>query len=108
VAARLNERTRSVPRPTAVTEVDFTASKGFEANCAPRALEHPKGGESLMAFSQWMAYFRARFESEEGQTMAEYGVVLAVICVLTVGVFSALSGGIGNAINAVIDVLPGN
>ncbi len=32
-----------------------------------------------MVFSQWINYFRARFASEEGQTMAEYGVVLAVI-----------------------------
>ena len=43
---------------------------------------------------------------EEGQTMAEYGVVLAVITVLTVAVFTALSGGITTAINKVIAVLP--
>ncbi len=39
---------------------------------------------------------------EEGQTMAEYGVVLAVITVLTVAVFVALSTGIRGAINQVI------
>ncbi len=39
---------------------------------------------------------------EEGQTMAEYGVVLAVITVLTVAVFVALSAGIRGAINQVI------
>ncbi len=39
---------------------------------------------------------------EEGQTMAEYGVVLAVITVLTVGVFIALSDGIRSAIQNVI------
>jgi Flp pilus assembly pilin Flp len=43
---------------------------------------------------------------DEGQTMAEYGVVLAVITVLTVGVFTLLSGGITTAINKVIAVLP--
>ena len=45
---------------------------------------------------------RARFAREEGQTMAEYAVVLAVITVATVAVFAALSGGIMNAINSVI------
>jgi hypothetical protein len=32
-----------------------------------------------MTFTDLVAYFRARFGVEDGQTMAEYGVVLAVI-----------------------------
>jgi len=43
---------------------------------------------------------------EDGQTMAEYGVVLAVITVALVGAFTLLSGQIGHAINAVSKVLP--
>jgi Flp pilus assembly pilin Flp len=43
---------------------------------------------------------------EEGQTMAEYGVVLAVITVGAVAVFTALSGGITGALNRVIGLLP--
>ena len=43
---------------------------------------------------------------EEGQKMAEYGVVLAVITIGAVAVFTALSGGITGAINAVISKLP--
>jgi len=43
---------------------------------------------------------------EEGQTMAEYGVVLAVLTIATVAVFTALSGGITGAINRVIGILP--
>ncbi len=39
---------------------------------------------------------------EDGQTMAEYGVVLAVITVGAVAVFALLAGGITNALNAVI------
>jgi Flp pilus assembly pilin Flp len=39
---------------------------------------------------------------EEGQTMAEYGVVLAVITVGAVGVFALLGDGITDAINGVI------
>jgi Flp pilus assembly pilin Flp len=42
---------------------------------------------------------------EEGQTMAEYGVVLAVITLLIVGTLTALSGGINGALQAVTDVL---
>jgi Flp pilus assembly pilin Flp len=45
---------------------------------------------------------------QEGQTMAEYGVVLAVLTIATVGVFTLLSGGIKNAIQKVIEILPGN
>jgi Flp pilus assembly pilin Flp len=45
---------------------------------------------------------------QEGQTMAEYGVVLAVLTIATVGVFTLLSDGIRNAIGEVIGLLPGN
>jgi Flp pilus assembly pilin Flp len=48
---------------------------------------------------------RARFAREEGQTMAEYAVVLAVITVATVAVFTALSGGIAGAIGKVTGLL---
>jgi Flp pilus assembly pilin Flp len=43
---------------------------------------------------------------EEGQTMAEYGIVLAVITIAAVGVFTALSGGIQGAISNVTGLLP--
>ncbi len=46
---------------------------------AQRALEMPKGGEPIVTFTDLIQYFRVRFGVEEGQTMAEYGVVLAVI-----------------------------
>ena len=48
----------------------------------------------------------ARLEAERGQTMAEYAVVLAVITVVIVGALTALSGGIGNALNGVAGILP--
>jgi Flp pilus assembly pilin Flp len=58
-----------------------------------------------MTFSDWVAYVRARLQVEEGQTMAEYGVVLAVIAVGCIVAFTALSGGIANAINNVVKTL---
>jgi Flp pilus assembly pilin Flp len=42
---------------------------------------------------------------EEGQTMAEYGVVLAVITIALIAVFTALAGGITNAISTVTNFL---
>ena len=45
--------------------------------------------------------------AEDAQTMAEYGVVLAVITIGAVGVFTLLSGSITSAINAVRANLPG-
>ena len=43
---------------------------------------------------------------ENGQTMAEYGVVLSVITLAVVAVFTALSGGIIGALNRVLSLLP--
>jgi len=44
---------------------------------------------------------------EEGQTMAEYAVILGVITVLVVVTLGFLSDAIIAALNAVIAVLPG-
>ncbi len=60
----------------------------------------PEGGDL-----QVLTKIRARFAREEGQTMAEYAVVLAVITVATVAVFTALSGGISGAIGKVTGIL---
>jgi len=43
---------------------------------------------------------------EEGQTMAEYGVVLAVITIAVVGAISLLSGNVRAAITHVAGLLP--
>ena len=49
----------------------------------------------------------AEVRSEEGQTMAEYGVVLAVITLAVVAAISLLSDNVRNAIENVAGVLPG-
>src|SRR3954463_10556368 len=46
-------------------------------------------------------------EREEGQTMAEYGVVLAVITIAVVGAITLLSTNVRNAITSVAGLLPG-
>ena len=59
-----------------------------------------------MTFSEWLDFVRTCWKREEGQTMAEYGIVLAVITVAAVGVFTALSGGIQGSISRVTGLLP--
>ena len=49
----------------------------------------------------------AMLRDERGQTMAEYGVVLAVIAVIVVVALTALSGGITGALDRVTGVLGG-
>ena len=52
-----------------------------------------------MSFTEIRDHLRALSRREEGQTMAEYGLVLAVITVAIVGIFTALSGGIAASVN---------
>jgi Flp pilus assembly pilin Flp len=59
-----------------------------------------------MTFSEWFEFLRENWKKEEGQTMAEYGVVLAVITIGAVAVFTALSGGISKSISKVTALLP--
>lgn len=56
-------------------------------------------------FSNWFEYVLTNWRKEEGQTMAEYGVVLAVITVGVVAVLILLSTGIKNALTNVISYL---
>ena len=49
--------------------------------------------------------FAAIRRGEEGQTMAEYGVILAVITVLIVGALLFLSSGIERNIMSVVSVI---
>jgi Flp pilus assembly pilin Flp len=72
---------------------------------AQRALELAKGGDINVTFTDLIHYLRARFQVEEGQTMAEYGVVLAVIAVAVVVALGFLSGAISGAIDKVTSIL---
>jgi Flp pilus assembly pilin Flp len=44
---------------------------------------------------------------EDGQTMAEYGVVLAVIVIAVVGAITLLSSNVRDALTSVAGLLPG-
>lgn len=49
----------------------------------------------------------SRLQREDGQTMAEYSVVISVITLAVVAVFAFLAGGIEGAITTVIGLIPG-
>ena len=61
----------------------------------------------MLTRNEWLDRLRASCKREQGQTMAEYGVVLAVITVASVSVFTALSGGVQGALDRVIALFPG-
>ncbi|MGZ4335287.1 MAG: Flp family type IVb pilin [Gaiellaceae bacterium] len=54
-----------------------------------------------MTFRDLLAGARVRFRSENGQTMAEYGVVVSVITLSIIVAIAALSGGISHVIDSV-------
>jgi Flp pilus assembly pilin Flp len=60
-----------------------------------------------MFISWWLDFARQNWRKEEGQTMAEYGVVLAVITIAAVAALTLLSGGITKAIGNVTSVITG-
>jgi Flp pilus assembly pilin Flp len=72
---------------------------------AGRARDDRKEVTSNVMFTDLIHYLRARFAGEEGQTMAEYGVVLAVIAIGVVVALGLLSGAISTAIGNVIGYL---
>ena len=47
----------------------------------------------------------ARFRRDEGQTMAEYAVVLAVVTLLVIGAITLLSTNIGSEISKIANIL---
>ena len=59
-----------------------------------------------MFISWWLDFARQNWRKKDGQTMAECGVVLAVITIDAIVAFTALSGGISAAINNVTSLLP--
>ena len=95
--ADMQQFEQSVTSHTSSRPEPFCADS-FRAN-------HSKGGEPTMTLSEWFDFAKANLRKEEGQTMAEYGVVLAVITLGIIGVLVALSGGIGGALTKVKDVL---
>ena len=60
---------------------------------------------TFFSFSEWLDFARANWRKQEGQTMAEYGVILAVITLGIVVTLGLLSNGIKTALTSVISYL---
>ena len=61
----------------------------------------------MLTLDEWLIRMRASCKRERGQTMAEYGVVLAVISAASVSIFTRFSGAVEGSINRVIGLFPG-
>ena len=78
---------------------------GTQSRTFPDAQREVNPLLKLFAFAQaYAAELRTR---EEGQTMAEYGVVLAVITLAVIGAITLLSSNVRNAITNVANIIPG-
>ena len=58
-----------------------------------------------MKIRDWFELVRIQLHREEGQTMAEYGVVLAVITVAVIGAITLLSGAISTKLGVIAGLL---
>jgi Flp pilus assembly pilin Flp len=59
----------------------------------------------MLKLSAWVHSFVPTLRREEGQTMAEYGVILAVITIAVLAALGFLSGQISNAVNRVASAI---
>jgi Flp pilus assembly pilin Flp len=73
--------------------IAFSTSRSSVARRKARPIRRREVNQVLKLFDA--------FKREEGQTMAEYGVVLAVITIAVFGALALLSGNIVNAITRV-------
>ena len=58
-----------------------------------------------MTLRNWFDFFKLNLTREEGQTMAEYGVVLAVITVGVILALGALALAVSGKLNSVTSIL---
>ena len=58
-----------------------------------------------MNVRDWHSLLRAAAQREEGQTMAEYGVVLALITLAVVGAIGALALAISGKLGSISNLL---
>ena len=62
-----------------------------------------EGSNTMMVL--YTRFLTRRFAREEGQTMAEYAVILSVISALVIAALLLLGGNITNVINRIADAI---
>jgi Flp pilus assembly pilin Flp len=60
----------------------------------------------LSKINEFVLRFVARFRSEAGQALAEYGLILALIAVLALFALGALGAAVTGNLQAVADAMP--
>ncbi|HAF49234.1 MAG TPA: Flp family type IVb pilin [Anaerolineaceae bacterium] len=58
----------------------------------------------LNQFLLWLKTFVVK--DEEGQTLVEYALIIALIAIVLIVALTALGGGITNTFNNIVDTLP--
>jgi pilus assembly protein Flp/PilA len=61
--------------------------------------------EMYLYASTWL---KGRFDSEEGATAVEYGLIVALIAAIVVGIVGLLGGQVGSAFQSMCDKLKGS
>ena len=56
--------------------------------------------------TNWICRLLARFESEKGQALAEYGLILALIAVVCLLALTAIGLAVSGNLQAVADAMP--
>jgi pilus assembly protein Flp/PilA len=56
--------------------------------------------------TNWIRRLLARFQAEEGQALAEYGLILALIAVICILTLTAVGLAISGNLQAVADAMP--
>ena len=73
---------------------------------AGRARDTGREVKLVLKLAAYVQTFLGRFDrDEEGQTMAEYAVILAVISVAVIGALVLLSGNISTVLNKIADAI---
>lgn len=60
----------------------------------------------LELFTSAQSFLVSRFQREDGQALVEYALILALIAVVSIGVLTALGGGVSAELQKIADKLP--
>jgi pilus assembly protein Flp/PilA len=61
----------------------------------------------LSNFSAALQRFFVRIANEEGQALAEYGLIIALVAIFLIGALGVLAVGIEDTFNEIVGSMPG-
>jgi len=99
-------RTQIQPAPLKPEAFSPELAPGQDARRRVRVEMRREVNQMLKLFTLMQAAADSLRRREEGQTMAEYGVVLAVITLAVIGAITLLSDNVRSAIESVANILP--